>query len=1112
MATTSVSSFAISTDMPQSENKNFISSNHQNKTSLIYHPGAIIHKMREIKLNLAQQTAVDAIDGPVLVIAGPGTGKTQLLSMRVVKILETTDTSPQNILCLTFTNKAANNMRERLYELIGPTAYKVSVHTFHSFAADIMNKNPDFFWNGAQLSVVPDAIQLETIQDILGSLPLDNPLARRFAGELTGLRATKEALKLTKEAGLTPEKLRAIITLNLAYIDIAEPILIEHLSDSLSFKKLHSLAQSLEASLPEQSIDEHMAPLLSLRTVILESLEYAIAQDEPTGKTTNTGKWKKRFIQTVAGQKLMDDERRRNNWWLALSDVYAKYRDALHERGYYDYADMLVEVIVQLEKNDILRASVQEQYNYVLIDEFQDTNAAQLRLAHLVADHYSSAGRPNLMVVGDDDQSIYKFNGAELNNMLSFRSFYGVEKPIVLSENYRSSQDILDVAKLVAEQSTDRLVNREKDITKNLIATRTAEKASVIEHIQYPTEQHQLSSVARRIANAYTPSGQTIAVLARNHQSLRNMASRLQALNIPVRYEQQNNVLQHPAVEQVILLSRLLVAISNGDEPEVNRLLSHTLRHPMWGIDTKVLWELAIENRYSPHWLDSMSSSDDDKLKSLAEGLLIFAQTAVSQPLPLVLEQLLGLRDNESFHSPLKEYYIQDKALSQQYLETLSALQLLRSMADEFSRHSTAKLTDFVNFINVNEEGDSLVSDQTVFMSGQHAVELLTVHKAKGLEFDTVFIIDANENNWKPSTNGRKPPANLPLQAYGDDQDDYVRLFYVAVTRAKQSLIVSSYATDNLGKDILPAPFVRASLPSTTANEDNEILTILEESSTWPQLNNTDEKLLLRPLIEDFKLPVTALINFLDIESGGPQFFKERNLLRLPEAKSISQSYGTAIHSALEYAQILTNRGKFDLDDISAKFEDALLKEHLPNHEFERYHAQGQNLLWTLLETNGYELPVGSLSEQSLNFTLADGTILGGKLDRVDTQDKSKLVIVDYKTGKGLSSLYTKNQSLMTKAWKHKTQLIFYALLTSLDPRYSDFNSTECQMVYVETPEIKDLIRSHNPSKEEIERMATLASKVYTHIQNLDFPDISGYDKDINGILQFENDLIEGNI
>ena len=1069
--------------------------------------------MKEIKLNPAQIEAVNAIDGPVLVIAGPGTGKTQLLSMRVAKILETTDTAPQNILCLTFTNKAATNMRNRLFDLIGPTAYSVGVHTFHSFAADIMNKNPDYFWNGASLSVVPDAVQLAVVQDILGSLPLDNPLARRFAGDLTGLKSTKDGLKLAKEAGLTPEKLKAIIEFNLAYIDIAEPILAKYLSDSLRFKKLHSLQDSLNSDLPKQTIENSMAPLLSLRTVMLDSLDLAIKQDELTGKTANTGLWKKRFIQTIASEKIMNNERNRNNWWLALSDVYETYRNTLHSRGYYDYADMLVEVIACLENNADLLSAVQEQYNYVLIDEFQDTNSAQLRLAHLVADHYANAGKPNLMVVGDDDQSIYKFNGAELNNMLGFRSFYNIDKPIVLSENYRSSQNILDVAKTIAEQSTDRLVNREVDITKNLVATRDAGADSVIEHVVYPTQQHQMSDVARKIAEHYKKTPATsIAVLARSHESLRDIASRLQTLKVPVRYEQQNDILKHPAIEQVILTARLLVAIYDGDEPQTNVLLSQILRSQIWGIDAVTLWHLAIENRYDPHWLESMINSEDDKLKTLAKGLPEFAQIAVTEPLPLVLEYLLGLRDHESFHSPIKQYYVSKRDLSQQYLETLSAMQLLRSMVDEFSRHNSAKLTDFVNFINASEGGNSLISDQTVFTTGQRTVELLTVHKAKGLEFDTVFIIDATEKNWRPNSSGRKPPANLPLQPYGDDLDDYVRLFYVAVTRAKQSLIVSSFSTDSVGNDILPAPFVRASLESKIAEKSTDILTILEESSTWPQLHSTDEKLLLRPLVEDFRLPVTALINFLDIESGGPQYFRDRNLLRLPEAKSTSQSYGTAIHYALEYAQILTNKGNYDIDDITTKFEDALLKEHLPANEFERYHAQGQNMLWTLLEKNGYPLPVGSLSEQSLQFILPDGTNLGGKLDRVDSQDKSKLVIVDYKTGKGLTSLYTKNQNYMTKAWKHRTQLIFYALLASLDPRFADFKSTECQMVYVETRDIKDLMRSHTPAKEEVARMAKLASKVYKHIQNLDFPDISGYEKSIVGILQFEEDLLSDNI
>ncbi len=199
-------------------------------------------------LNEAQKEAVDTIDGPVLVIAGPGTGKTQLLSVRVANILQKTDAAPQNILCLTFTNKAAHNMRERLFQLIGVTAYNVVVRTFHSFAADIMSEYPDFFWNGARLTAVPDAVQIEIVQDILAGLPLDNPLARRFAGNITGLNDIQNALKLTKEAGLTPEKLRAIITANLAYIETAESIVVEHLSSTLSFKKLSALSKLKETN------------------------------------------------------------------------------------------------------------------------------------------------------------------------------------------------------------------------------------------------------------------------------------------------------------------------------------------------------------------------------------------------------------------------------------------------------------------------------------------------------------------------------------------------------------------------------------------------------------------------------------------------------------------------------------------------------------------------------------------------------------------------------------------------------------------------------------------------------------------------------------------------
>ena len=1063
-------------------------------------------------LNVQQKIAADHIEGPLLVIAGPGTGKTQLLSVRVARILKTTDTSPQNILCLTFTNKAATNMRDRLFELIGPAAYSVVVRTFHSFAADIMNEYPDYFWNGARLGSVPDTVQLEIIQDILTHLPLSSPLAKRFAGELTGTKSVQDGLKLVKEAGLTPEKLRTIIAANLAYIDAVEPQVVEACADTLSYKKLPLLLEKIEA-LPEQPIDALITPLVSLRMVLVTSLQHAALQDEGTGKATHTSKWKSRFVKSVGGVKGMHDERDRNGWWLELAGVYQQYRDKLHTRGYYDYADMLIEVISQLEQNPDLLSDVQERYNYVLVDEFQDTNPAQLRLAHLVADHHSSAGQPNLMVVGDDDQSIFKFNGAELNNMLGFRSFYKIKKPIVLTENYRSSQAILDVAKVIAEQASDRLVNREPDIIKELSARNASLQIGEISHISYPTRQHQLSAVARAVAAQFVAGGNTIAILARSHDSLLKIADLLQSQNVPLQYERQNDALQHEAVKQVLLVANIIVAISDGDEAAVNIGLGQLLQHSMWGVSSQELWELALANRYKPHWLKSLQESKNTQLQKLAANLLNLAREASTAPLPLIIEYLVGLRPAGGFTSPVRQYYFGNASLTSAYMEALSAISLLRDLSEEFAYKTGAVLADFVRFVAINSDNKHLITDESVFMSGPAAVQLLTVHKAKGLEFDIVYIVDANEDTWKPRATGRKPPANLPLQAYGDDLDDYVRLFYVAATRAKHSLHIASFYSDGAGKDVLPAAFARvAATPLRIELADaGDPIAILEQELHWPQLASSEELYLLRPVLQEFSLSATALLNFLDVTVGGPRYFKERNLLRLPEAKTMSQSYGTAIHAALEKAQELTNKDAFDLDDVLTRYEDALEAEHVPPEELERYVPEGQKVLVTLLETFGYALQKGSASEQKLSAALPGGVLLNGKLDRVDAQNQQTLVIADYKTGKPLTSLFTKDQSKAIKAWKHRNQLIFYALLAQQTPRFKQ-PAIECQMVYVEAADAKDLVRSLTPTPADTDRLALLASKVWQKIQAADFPDTSGYAQDITGIVQFEQDLLDDTV
>ncbi len=1062
------------------------------------------------KLNPEQQNAVSCIEGPVLVVAGPGTGKTQLIGMRVANILKTTDTNPSNILCLTFTNKASKNMKDRLLKLAGPTARKVSVKTFHSFSAEIMNQYPEHFWNGATLTTAPDTVQLEIIQDILAKLPPDNPLALKFAGKYTSINPVLKAIQLTKDAGLTPGKLRALINANLAYIDVVEPQMTDILSQTLGYKKLPDIQIAI-SNLPDQPIDKLISPLKSLKTVITDSLAVAIELDEGTNKTTNTGKWKSKWIKSINGQRGMHDERKRNNWWLELATVYEQYRNNLHERGYYDYSDMLIEVIYQMEHNPELLADIQERYNYVMIDEFQDSNYAQLRLAHLVADHESANGRPNIMVVGDDDQSIYGFNGAELNNMLFLEETYEDVTEIVLTKNYRSNQAVIDASEKIIQQASDRLTTRRPHLDKKLQSAKEKRQGDIAHYI-YPTREHQLNEVVKQIkAYRKKDSSCSIAVLARGNESLRNLSAILLQNDLPVSYEQQNNILDFEVIKQVITLANLVAAIQDNSKEQVNALLATTLRHPMWQINPSSLWQLAVQTK-DKDWLQTMSNSSDKTLEDIASHLFWLASQADHQPITLVIEYIIGLRPGENYTSPIREYFASKKYIDNEYLSALSALQLLRQLVRDFSQGSNPTLRDFINFIDINTANNKIISDQSPFVSASDAIELYSVHKAKGLEFDIVFVIDAIEDNWKPKASRQLPPANLPLQPPMETDDDYARLLFVATTRAKHTVIATSYDLDHASKEVSPASLLRGMTEPTVSNVDyttEQTVELLEQFLRWPRLSHTEEKEFLKGKLEHFSINVTNLLNFLDVSRGGPSYFFERNILRLPEAKTGPLSLGTAVHETLEFAQKLVNKDTFNLSQVIDEFYTILSKEYLPELEQKRLREQGILLLNSFFDM--YSLPKGSKPEQRLKAVRLDKAVIDGKLDRVDELSE-KLVIVDYKTGKPLSSFDTTNKAQVIKAWRQKTQLIFYALLAQNHPLFGQSKQIEGQMIFVQAESAKNLIREYTPTQQEIDKLQNIIEVVWDKVKQLDLPDTSDYSPDIEGIQKFETDLLLGKI
>jgi len=1059
------------------------------------------------QLNEEQKVAVESLDGPVLVVAGPGTGKTQLLAARVANILKKTDANPSNVLCLTFTNKAAVNMKSRVIELAGADGAKVSANTFHSFAAEIMNIYPDYFWNAARLSVAPESLQLDIIESIVSKLPLDNPLALKFAGQYTLLSDIRQAIGLAKESGLTPDKLRAIIHANLTYINLIEEDLAGITNQRLSPKRLDEFRDAVN-SLPKQAIDQAIYPLASMSTVMMDSLHRAIADDRQTSKCVNTSVWKIRWVQTVDGKRSMIKERDRNMWWLKLADVYEDYRDALHQKGFYDYADMLVEVIAQLEQNPTMLADVQERFSHVLIDEFQDTTPAQLRLAHLTADHASSEGKPNLMAVGDDDQTIFKFSGAELNNMLGFRRAYPSAKTIILTQNYRSSQAILDTAQKIIVQAGTRLVNYDASLSKDLVASAPPATAGTIEARSYASRELQLSLIAANIKKQYKPDCE-IAVLARSHDSLVRMAGLLQQIDVPVRYEQASNILDHDLVKQVYLVAQLILAIQQGDKPATNALIHQIVRWPTWGIPPSEQWHLALANISKPNWLSMLASASPGS-RALAEWFMWLASQADSQPLAVTIEQIIGLRQSGRFTSPIKDYFTQRIATdTNQYFHGLSAIQLLRSLVHEFAAGAEPTLADLVRFIEINHQNGLTVADESPFITGRHSVQLLTVHKAKGLEFDHVYIIDAVEDNWRPRPGGRKPPANLPLQPAGDDFDDYVRLMYVAFTRAKASVTISSYYQDHSGRDIASSTIVQSALPIKRVEEadPSKLIEVLEANLRWPSLSGGEEKQMLQARLETYNLAVTHLQNFLDISRGGPEYFKERNLLRLPEVKTPSLSYGTAMHAALDTAQRLTNQGKLSRKEILKSYMAALQDEQLDERNYERYLAKGEQALERLFNTYKLELPEGGQSELNLKDIILGEARIGGKLDRVD-KIGDKILITDYKTGSPLNGFDSKDKNKAIKAYKHKMQLVFYALMANRKFGTKP-GSIEGQMIYLDADSKKAMTLSYTPTSEDIAHLTKLIRAVWPRIINLDFPDITGYSQDIDGIRDFEADLLK---
>lgn len=1082
------------------------------------------------KLNDAQKQAVDTIDGPVMVIAGPGTGKTELLSMRAANILKQTDVLPENILCLTFTDSGATAMQQRLSKIIGPAAYKVAIHTFHSFGSEIINQNGQFFYHGAQFRPADELNSYEILREIFDELPHHNPLVSKQNGEYTHLRDVLTTISELKKSGLTSDELTGILDANDKVLDACEPVLAEIFASRIS----KTTAEKLEQVAPRVPKDSEiaLATITPLGRILADSLTAACDHAGESGSTKPITAWRDAWMKKSERGEFVFKARERQAKLRAAATVYEQYLVRMHRAQLYDYDDMILRVVHALDVFAELRLNLQEKYQYIMVDEFQDTNLAQMRIITSLTSSDAHEGNPNILVVGDDDQAIYSFQGADIGNINSFRELFAECKLITLTDNYRSSETVLEAARNVITLGSERLENYIDELNKTLTAHRP-NTGSVVDLVELPSSNDERAWLAREIKSQLEngTKASEIAVLARRHYELEALLPYFAREGIAVNYERRDNVLELDIIQLIELIAQLAVALSEGHHETADSLLSRLLAHPALGIDPLDIWQLSLRARENHQlWLEVMAVTP--KFQPLQQWLVLLSQQLVHTPLEQMIDEIVGnekvnIVETEAFCSPLYAYYFAPEKLAEapdNYLTYLEALRTIRTKLSEHWQDTRLTLQTFLDFLQLHRQLGSTITSvrpRTDHLTG--AINLMTAHKSKGLEFNHVYITGAIDTAWGEKVRSRPRligyPENLPLAPTGDTFDERLRLFFVAMTRARQTLTISYSLANDSGKNTLPASFLvgefwQATRPQLPQSIDS---LVAQAQTAWyqPIISplQQDMRILLASTLENYKLSSTHLTSFLDVSRGGPQYFLVNNLLKFPQAPAPHAAFGSAIHAALQRAHAhLSATGQHrPLEDILHDFEENLRLQPLSSHDLEIYIQKGSDILSQFI--NAKLDSFSPRQKPELNFA-GQGVRLGdarltGSLDLVDFGESS-VIVTDYKTSKAVRSWVGKTDYEKIKLHKYKQQLMFYQLLIANSRDYSRFSVEKGVLQFVEPTRAGEIVALEATfNSDDLYRFARLVQAVWQRIVALDLPDVSDYEPTPKGILAFEADLLD---
>lgn len=998
------------------------------------------------KLNEKQRRAVDTIDGPVMVIAGPGTGKTQILAARIGKILLNTDALPENILCLTYTDAGTIAMRKRLQQFIGADAYKVNIYTFHAFCNDVIQDNLSLF-EKTSLDALSELEGIELFKQLIDAFP-KNHLLKRYRGdvyfEINNLRNLFSSMK---REGWTP-----------AFIN--------------------------------QKIDEYITDLPT--------------RDEYVAKRA-TGSFKKGDIRTDK----IEEEKEKMGKLRAAVNEFDNYQNLMRKKNRYDFDDMINWVIKVFEENKNILANYQEKFQYSLVDEYQDTSGTQNRLVQLLTAYWE---KPNVFVVGDDDQSIYRFQGANVENMLEFAHTYQKDLvTVILSNNYRSTQPILDIAKTLIDRNEERLVKQIEGLSKDLVSSKE-ELAGISDSPiikEYNSAREEMAGITNQVQQlqelGIAPGN--IAIIYKENKYGEELAKYFRLKEIPVYSKRSINILVHPFVKKIIQLLRYLNAEHDtsygGDE-----MLFEILHYDFYTIPPIEIARLAVEvnqKRYNDE-ITSLRKLLSDKANTPAKTLFDKGLHEGLKNCSRLLEQLIADVPNitlqQLFASVISTAGILPYIMKSD--DKIVLMQLLTALFDfikeETARNTSMNLEELIGIIDLMEK-EGLSLPMTQVSGSDKGVNLLTAHGSKGLEFEYVFIAGVNASFWekkrKPGGGYKLPDTIFSSQSNASDDEELRRLFYVAVTRAERYLQVSYARFKNDGKELEPSMFIaeiqeqhnlpvqKIELPAAELVEYE----LLQFNDMAPEIEKAEEDF-ISGLLDKFVMNVTALNNYLDCPLG----FYYKNLIRIPSGKSENLEFGSAIHHALEKLFRKMQDGKQDIfpgkEEMVADFNWYMKKhrENFTKEAFARRMEYGDEVL-----RNYYDKYVDSWNkvvtvERNIKTVLDNNIPLKGKLDKLEFNGR-EVNVVDYKSG-NIDNALPKLKGPGDKnpnGGDYWRQAVFYKILVD-NYEQKDWKVVSTEFDFVE-PDKKGQYRKEKItiSPADMETVKQQLTEVWQKIQARDF-------------------------